>query len=359
MKILHISEYAKGGQGTYINDVVAYQSRDHEVHLLLPSVNTEKNIPLPKERVKIYKYKRQLKYVLSAILEIYRCIQKIEPDIIHLHGTFAGVYTRCIYFFKKRNVRIIYCPHGWSFLMDAPRWKRFLYGCIEWMLSSKTDVIVNISKDEYERSLKYGIPKEKSVLIYNGVRASKAKSKIAVDSSKINLLFVGRFDKQKGFDILLNVLNKLNSDKIKLHVIGDFVLNNKSMKMPDNVEWYGWIDHEQIDDYYSSFDAVVMPSRWEGFGLVAVEAMRNKKPVIASNVGGLSEIVTDSYNGRLFNSKDELADILRNLKKEELRQYGENGYKTYKERYQSERMNAEILELYKEVCHANHSTNAE
>lgn len=57
------------------------------------------------------------------------------------------------------------------------------------------------------------------------------------------------------------------------------------MVIPDNVESIGWINHDEIDSYYSLFDAVIIPSRWEGFGLVAIEAMKNAKAIIVSNRG--------------------------------------------------------------------------
>ena len=52
------------------------------------------------------------------------------------------------------------------------------------------------------------------------------------------------------------------------------------MVIPDNVESIGWINHDEIDSYYSLFDAVIIPSRWEGFGLVAIEAMKMLKPLL-------------------------------------------------------------------------------
>ena len=61
----------------------------------------------------------------------------------------------------------------------------------------------------------------------------------------------------------------------------------------------------KIGEYYQSCDGVIMPSRWEAFGLVAVEAMKYKKPVIVSDCGALPELVKDGYNGYVFKMDDE------------------------------------------------------
>lgn len=155
------------------------------------------------------------------------------------------------------------------------------------MLALKTDTIVNISLDEYTNSLKYHLPKNKSTIIYNGIsdRSNDKRVSLEIEKDCINLLFVGRFDKQKGLDILIDIFKNNNLPKIKLYIIGEPVVSQAEFQFPQNVINLGWIDNKLLDSYYSDMDAVIMPSRWEGFGLVAIEAMKNRKPVIVSNRG--------------------------------------------------------------------------
>ncbi|MGR5878071.1 glycosyltransferase family 4 protein [Bacillus pacificus] len=117
------------------------------------------------------------------------------------------------------------------------------------------------------------------VLIHNGISPKRNEGifKCEVDKSKINLLFVGRFDRQKGLDILLEFFNTYNMEHIDLYIIGDSILENQQLVIPNNIKLIGWVENTNIDSYYSLFDAVIIPSRWEGFGLVAIEAMKNKK----------------------------------------------------------------------------------
>ncbi|MFC0213512.1 glycosyltransferase [Paenibacillus chartarius] len=350
MKILHISEYANGGISTYINSVVAHQHPEHDVYVLISDYNSQKKYDIPDEKIFTYPYKRHPKHFLSAILHIFRKIKEIKPDVVHIHSTYAGLFTRLIYFLVKKDVKIIYCPHGWSFLMDVSEKKRKIYAWVERVLSRKTDVIINISQYEYNQSLEYKIPADKSVVVYNGVPGEAQIQELdAIPSKdKINMLFVGRFDKQKGLDILLDVFSRNTFPNIQLYIIGGGVLGDVNVKFPDNVVHLGWIDNKFLDSYYAKCDVLIMPSRWEGFGLVAVEAMKNKKAVIASNRGALPEIVLHGKTGYIFDisKPEQLIEILRTLDKSKLTEMGLNGYEAYKEKFSAERMNKELLECY-------------
>ena len=106
----------------------------------------------------------------------------------------------------------------------------------------------------------------------------------------------------------------------------------------------GWIDNKYIDSYISCCDAVVIPSLWEGFGLVALEAMKNHRMVISSDTGGLNELVMDGFNGLKFSngSKKELASQLEtfeNMPIDKIKEIGSNGYSIFKKKY-------DINELY-------------
>ncbi|MDL5039744.1 glycosyltransferase [Heyndrickxia coagulans] len=355
MKILHVGEYAKGGIATYLREVISYQKQSpliEDVYIAISGYNSEKKYPLPQENIFYYKYSRSLKNILRAILSINNYIDKINPDIIHVHSSFAGLFVRIPLFFKRKKFKVVYCSHGWSFLMDVNGLKRYFYVLIERLLSKRTDLIINISKYEYKKSLKLHIPKDKSVVIYNGIsnvkKASKKKGVDNFDNSKVNLLFVGRHDKQKGLDILIDFFNQNNYMDIKLNVIGSSVLSNNSrLSTAGNVVFLGWIDNDEIDEYYQSCDAVIVPSRWEGFGLVAVEAMKNKKPVIVSNRGALPEVV-NRETGYIFDldNMNSLKKILDNINKEELTRKGYNAYYRYCNLFTSDIMNKKIISQY-------------
>ena len=122
-------------------------------------------------------------------------------------------------------------------------------------------------------------------------------------------------------------------------------------RQPDNVELLGWKSPEEIAGFMNACDVVVMPSRWEGFGLVAVEAMRARKPVIASAVGGLRSIVRHGQTGFLVpaGDSDALAQTIVARDRAGWREMGLAGYMRFLSRYQSDRMNGDIVDLYDQI----------
>lgn len=362
LKILHIGEYVVGGVATYLNEVVAYQRRFFDVYLLMSDYNSASDFDLDSDRIIRYKYKRHPKHFFSVMRQIHQTIKRTQPDIIHVHSSFAGMFVRGLFFVSRRRASVIYCSHGWSFLMDTKPLLKKVYFLIEKILEFKTDSIINISKREQEQSIRYGMSPFKSKLVYSGISEKQSSESLYLqrpeyqsseESSSIQLLFVGRYDWAKGLDIILDVFQRHQhlQQRITLNVIGEPVLDDIKLHFSDNIVRIGWVNHEEIDEHYQKCDAVIVPSRWEGFGLTAVEAMKNKKPVIASNRGALPELVSQGINGYVFDidQSDELSELLMNLDKATLSEMGNRGYDIYKEKFSSTRMNEEIVNLYYEV----------
>lgn len=98
-------------------------------------------------------------------------------------------------------------------------------------------------------------------------------------------------------------------------------------------------------------DAVIVPSRWEGFGLVVIEAMKNYKPVIVSNRGALPELIKEEQDGYIFDMENlsSLEQILKNLNKNKLKKMGENARKKFELEFTSDNMNKKIIKKYKKM----------
>ncbi|WP_265333514.1 glycosyltransferase [Paenibacillus guangzhouensis] len=331
--------------------MLRYQSEKHDIYLIASEQNSNsKTLQIHSDRLELYPYKRSPHYFFRAMQSIHRKIKEINPDIVHVHGTFAGFFLRTLFFFKKKRPVVIYCSHGWAFLMDTSSWKRKVFATVERVLSLRTDFIIHISKHEYEMALQYGLSAKKSVVVYNGVSDAPSSPAVPFDvkRDKINLLYVGRFDRQKGFDLLLEVFKENRFTDVHLYLVGDTVLKDCDYDYPSNAVKIGWVDNSEIDRYMKACDAVIVPSRWEGFGIVAIEALRNKKPVIASNRGALPEIVQHGVNGYIFDfdNKEALVNIIQGLSKQQLEWMGENGEEIFYEKFHSNQMNTQIERLY-------------
>ena len=218
-------------------------------------------------------------------------------------------------------------------------------------MSLVTDVIINISQYEQDQAIQYGLNENKLIMVYNGVEDVKVQLKMhtsKMNSQEINLLFVGRIDYQKGLDLFLDTYYQESFTGIHLYVIGESVLDNVKLNNDEKTTYLGWVENKELDAYYQECDAVIMPSRWEGFGLVAVESMRNSKPVIVSNRGALPELVQNQVNGYVFNLEDKhsLEKILSNLTKAELKDMGETARRIYLEKFIGLFMRQKMYALY-------------
>jgi glycosyltransferase involved in cell wall biosynthesis len=226
-------------------------------------------------------------------------------------------------------------------------------------LSGYTDAIVNISRHEHDRALARGVPAGKSFLIPSGISNIAPQPPINLPRNRINLLFSGRLDHAKGSDIILNAMTRLHDMGVHLYVAGDSVHDRAERPDLPNVTYLGWVSRGVLDSYYSAVDALVMPSRWEGFGLAAVEAMRQSTAVLASTQGALPEIVIPQQTGLLCPSNDPAvwADLLRGLNKEELRCWGRRGLDRQRQLFSIDRVHDQLCDVYKVVRRSRISRN--
>lgn len=200
----------------------------------------------------------------------------------------------------------------------------------------------------------FGLPTDKLVMIPNGVEAeayarvehedlSSFRSKFALPEEKI-VLFVGRLVYEKGVHVLINavpkVLEKVNA---KFIIVGNGYMKEqlsnivKNMGVAHKVNFTGFVDDETLRKLQKCADVSVVPSLFEPFGIVALEAMAAKSPVVVSDTGGLSEIVEHEVTGvKVYaNNPESLTwGITKVLLDENFaKMIKENAYKKVQEKY--------------------------
>ncbi|HHT3114579.1 TPA: glycosyltransferase [Klebsiella pneumoniae] len=353
MKVLHAAEVVKGGVSTVMRQLLEDQyswDKIGKVVCVIPENQKEELSPYH-TKSGMYFFKRKKRGILSFISFIKAfilCVLREKPDIVHLHSTFSGVLGRLCLFILRPIVKpvVIYCPHAFSFMMTNQKIKKKIYVAIEKILQKNTDAIICVSKYELEESIKYGFDKSKLILIYNGVPRKRFYDK-KTTGNNINLLFIGRLDYQKGFDILISAMEKTINGNIKLTVVGDSDDSNVK-KNSDSIKYVGWVAPENIEQYYREADLVVVPSRWEGFAMVPLEAMSYGLPVISSDATSLPEAIKHRVTGYLFKSESasNLTDVLDKLDLIEAKKLGENALIFFEEHFQSIHMLKEVKELY-------------
>jgi glycosyltransferase involved in cell wall biosynthesis len=357
VRVLHVAEVTKGGVGTYLREIVGMQARDFgadAISLVVPASQLA-DLPTP-PGVQVAAFKDSRNRLLNALRLMRvtrRLIAQRNPDIVHIHSTFAGALLRPVLAMTQHRARLVYCPHGWCFDRDSSALVRRGMQWVERLLAHCCDAIVCVSQHERTRGIEVGISSDKLMVAPNGMPAHAPEPQgppLPWPEGALRLLFVGRFDRQKGIDVLFAALRELG-DAAYAYIAGDS-LREQLGAIPENSRYAGWLTPRQLESYYRSAEIVVMPSRWEGFPLVAVEAMRAGRPVLATQVGGLPEIVEHGETGWLIPADDPqaLVAILKAVDRPQLAVMGEAARSRFVRAMSIEATHGKLRELYQGLC---------
>jgi glycosyltransferase involved in cell wall biosynthesis len=366
IRVLHIAQTIAGGIASYFEEIASYQSElfgKANVNFLIPS-DSEMHLPSV-DQAQILTFTANTRRP-AALLEFgqvaRRVIRRLNPEVIHLHSSFAGAVVRTFLASSLERPRIIYCPHGWSFAMETAKPAKLAYAAIERILAARTDLILVNSASEYNLAVQFGIPPHKMRVVKNGIAWIPAPRRTG-RSGPIRVAFIGRHDRQKGLDLLLDAIERFPLSHIHFDIVGERVVSrsgSRGASAPANVTLHGWLTRAETWALLQDVDAVVMPSRWEAFGLVAIEAMRAGVPVIGSNRGALPEVINHGVGGYIFDidDPDALGRLLKSLDRNELSRLGASGRDLWEREYVADRMNRLTREAYEQVLASPADTEA-
>jgi len=252
---------------------------------------------------------------------------------------------------------------------------------IEEEIIKAASLIISLSEAEKkDLNALYGAPLEKITVIPGGINLAQfqclpkenCREKLNFRKNDFVLLFVGRLEWRKGLGTLISAVNLLKNDipNIKGIIVGGRIFGRQKNKddfkeyqrllrkaKEENVEelirFVGRVDHGRLPLYYSAADIFVIPSYYEPFGLVTLEAMACRVPVIASKMGGLQISVKDGETGLLFeprNAKDLKEKVLRLYNSKELAEkLVKNAYDNIKNNYSWKDIAEKIRNIYKSL----------
>jgi glycogen(starch) synthase len=241
-------------------------------------------------------------------------------------------------------------------------------------LMEKANAIRSISQaiqHDIERTYSFRFAEDQVVVAPLGLAdvapTPKESPTAAVNQGReLTILFVGRLEHRKGIDILLKAIPLVLAEQPGLcfRIIGDDSLPGPSgqtyraafersptgRRYAVQVRFNGKVDERTLNDAYAACDIFVSPSRYESFGLIFLEAMRQSKPVIGCPIGGMPEIIVPEVTGLLVPPDDALAlatAILRLAGSAELRRkWGQQGRALFEEKFTDRRMAENSLPLY-------------
>ncbi|MGB0719783.1 MAG: glycosyltransferase [Bdellovibrionales bacterium] len=358
LHIAHVVEAWNGGVGTIVDTLMRGQiAGGQQVSLLYDPAKAVLNFDAAAYRdrgISLHPYRssRNPLAILGCALRIRTILRDARPDIIHLHSSFAGVYGRVF----KPCGNVIYCPHGWGFAQEDNRFKRAVYALIERSLAVRGDGILCVSAPEKRSAIAVGIAPDTLHVVPNGVRdAIDGPPAIVPNPDKLNLLFIGRDDRKKGFDLLYNFMQTQAPPHLHLYVIGD----HTGYADRANVTFAGWVGPDRVDSYIKAADCLIAPSRYEAFGLTVLEAFRNGVPAIVSHHTAMADLVDTGESGFLVDIDDfppSLNAILNDLSRERLRDTGAKARKVYEQHYTAAHMIEKTQSLYHHICHPERAT---
>jgi D-inositol-3-phosphate glycosyltransferase len=389
-----IGSEEQGGQPIYIRDVCRMLSKDYNIDIftrwkneseeekveLFPDVNVIRIKAGPIEFVpkeKIYLYLNEFFVYIIRWMEQH---QK-SYSLIHSHYWYSGSVG-----LKLKDHLEIPMVHNCHSLgrvkYDVLKEQKPEFADMrlleEELILKRANAIVASTPQEVKNILDlYNISGENIELIRTGVdkrlfrpiEQTRATKETGL-SFRNTILFVGRITKAKGLGILIKALARVKrkfKEEMKLVVVGgdssglmhsDEESNEKKhlkrlinkLDLNEDVIFLGPVDRERLPFYYSVADVCVVPSLYESFGLVAVEAMACGTPVIASKVGGLAHTVKAGYSGMHFvpGRSDHLAKVLLKLitDSEKMEKIGINARLRAAKEFGLERTVKQIKELY-------------
>ena len=274
-----------------------------------------------------YSTQRYAHLNVRACLWLYQVMRRTKPQVILLHNAKNLRYVRHM---RPKNCPIIIVNHG-------TKLKRL----------QKSDHVIAIT-ESMAHALNPVLPSVH--LIRNSLPVYLKKPLLKPISEPIKIGFLGRFTQEKGLPFLLKALTILKDKKIsfKLYVAGDGdrrVLEHHALH--GSIIHLGWI--EDVYAFLQSMDMLAIPSRYESFGMSAIEAMHAGCPVVACNCNGLMDVVIDNITGLIVDrdKPNDMADAMLRIIKDQSLRYKiiHEGYKRVKQYYSLESTKYELEKI--------------
>lgn len=346
MRVLHVLNTGSysGAENVVITLIKSLENR---VEFAYTSPDGPINQILSENRIKFYPIKQNK----MNSKDLKKVIKDYKPDIIHTHDFNAGVVA-FLAGTKKPIINHIHqnppwlhkiCVQSLAYLISSIKFKKIL---------TVSDAIMNeyvFNDTVINKCLNIGNP-----ININTIKSKTLESGILRNQSDI--MFLGRISNPKNPELFIEIVNEIIKTKpdVRVAMVGNGELfdtiNNKISELGINksVKLYGF----QNNPYglLNSTKIVCMPSKWEGFGLAAIEAITLGKPVICSGAGGLKHIITEECGSICDNLDDYKKEIIKLLDNDEYYQMKSKGAQKYAENFNNiDQYTSKILEIYTDI----------
>jgi glycosyltransferase involved in cell wall biosynthesis len=372
IKILHVLTTTAGGLGQAVLSLVLHLDPERfEVTVAFgPGYPLDRKFAEGGLRVVPIRMKRGLRAInLFGFWDLYRLIRKERFDVVHTHAPIAGFLGRVAAKLVGVEV-VIFTLHGGSDLNNRSLLIRFLSRFAQKLLDRCTDYYVAVSDYVQKRWLQnQSAAPERLILIYHGTDLrtlpphtdlSEKRKMLGLPLEETLIGTVGLLETQKGTEDFIRAIPLVIDafPACRFVVIGDGPLRSHleavaaQVGISQSVTFVGW--RTDAAELMGILDLFCLPSLWESFGLVLLEAMAYAKPIVATDVGGIPDVITNGESGLLVPPEDPVSlskAIVYLLAHPEIaREMGRKGEARLRERFTLERMVQQHESLYLSAC---------
>lgn len=335
MKILFITTISGFLKQFEMNDVKIMLQAGYEVHYasnLYNPVYRYDREELERQgivfhHIDICKSPTELRKNFRALKQLKKIIREEKINLIHCHNPMGGVIGR-IAALGAGRVKVMYTAHGFHFYKGAPLKNWLLYYPVEYLLAGCTDRLITINEEDYTAAKHFrlrgngkvyripGVGIECEKFKYREDFREKTRRELGIPHSAFYILAVGELNDNKNHKVIIDALTKISDSNIYFGICGQGVLYEelerfiKERYLEKRVFLYGF--REDIPQMLAAADCFVFPSKREGLGIAALEAMAAGIPMITSDCRGTREYMQHEKNGYVcrLGSPEEYAEAI-------------------------------------------------
>lgn len=317
-KILFIATVPNFLTGFLINNFKILHELNWEIHIATNCEVPSKrefldflivhNISIQRSPLNIDNYK--------AYKQIINIVTDNSIDVIDCHTPVGGALGRLVA--HRLNLKCLYTSHGFHFYKKGPLLNWIIYYPIEKYLSKYTDVLITINSEDFKiakekfkmKRVEYipGVGVDTDKFILNDFNKDQYRKKLGLSKEDFAILSVGELNKNKNHEVIIRAISKINNPNIHYLIAGEGEYKNyllqlaEKLNLSDNIHILGF--RKDIVELNNSVDLFAFPSKREGLGLAAIEAMAAGIPIITSNTRGINDYSQNGQTGYKFKYND-------------------------------------------------------
>lgn len=312
MNIIHVTTKPSGGGAELLVRELNRRFVDYNIKSEAIYFSNPKNVILTENEYCLNLNSPRSFHAIRSFRKIIKDKLIIDPDlIIHCHLSWPLYFVPIAV--SGLNCKLIYTEHNThNRRRDIP-----ILQPVEKFIYKKYDRVICISEGTKNALIKWLDESidDRLIVVYNGARHFRKKSNLKTRSdNKISIISVGTLSKQKGLSNGIKAVAHLKSKVHKYLIIGEGPERKnleeliKKNNLDNKVKLLGWVD--DIEPYLHKSELSLIPSLWEGFGLVAIEALSAGLPIVASNVPGLNEILNSEECPVILTEKGNVNELV-------------------------------------------------